>query len=452
MNDFIGKIPPQAVDVEEVVLGACMLESGSIERVADFLTPSHFYKEAHSRIWECCLELFNENQPIDILTVTQRLKKKEMLEIAGGAYYVSTLTNKVNSSANLEAHAKILIEHAIKRHLIEISTEMSRRAYDDTEDAFEMISDASVFLSSLENMTTKDARVMKQAYKDYLLKLEKIQNQEISVIGIPCGYTAIDRVTGGWQDGDLIIIASRPGMGKSSLVLSMLRNICQDFEIPAVLFSLEMSEEQLVGRMVSMESGIPTDQLRAAKIDDWDGLLKRTAKLTDAPLYLDDTAGISSVQLRAKCRRLVSRHGVRLIVVDYLQLMKPDKKTQSREQEIAQISSSLKAIAKELNIPIIAVSQLSRAVEQRTDRRPLLSDLRESGAIEQDADLVIFLYRDEYYGIDFDENGISTKGLAEVLVEKHRNGKTGRLKLGFKGELTKFVDYNDLTEAEEPPF
>lgn len=459
LSAHLGKMPPQAPELEEAILGALMLEKDALSQVIEILKPEVFYKDAHSEIYQAIRELFEDSEPVDILTVTNRLRKKGKLEFVGGAYYITSLTSKVNSSANIEYHARLIIEMAIKRALIRISSEIQKDAYDDSTDVFELLdkTEQSLFDVSETNIR-KNFDSMRSLMNNAIKELEIKKNQKDGLTGIPSGFTALDRITSGWQKSDLIIIAARPGMGKTALVVSALRNAAVDFNRPCAIFSLEMSSIQLVNRLISAEAELEGDKIKKGNLEDyeWEQLVYKTAKLTEAPIFIDDTPALTILELRAKARRLVAQHNVELLIVDYLQLMSGDKSKNTsvgnREQEIASISRALKNIAKELNIPVIAISQLSRAVETRGgDKRPQLSDLRESGSIEQDADMVLFLYRPEYYKITEDENGQSTKGIGEISIAKHRNGSLGTVKLKFIGHLTKFVDLDVNTDVFGSP-
>ncbi len=447
LSDQLGKLPPQAVEIEEAVLGALMLERDALSNVIDILHPESFYKESHQSIFEAIVNLFNNSEPVDIKTVTHQLRKNGKLELVGGAYYVSQLTSKVNSAANIETHARIIAEQSIKRELIRISSQIQRDAYEDTMDVFKLLdrTEQSLFdvsESHIRKNYDKMSSLLHRAIEEIQIKKDK----KDGLTGVPSGFSALDRVTSGWQPSDLVIIAARPGMGKTAFVVSALRNAAVDFKIPVAIFSLEMSSVQLVNRMISAEAELESEKIKRGDLADyeWEQLLHKTTRLSDSPIFIDDTPALSILELRAKCRRLVSQHGVKLIIIDYLQLMTGDSSKSgggNREQEIASISRSLKGIAKELNVPVLALSQLSRAVETRGgDKKPQLSDLRESGSIEQDADMVMFLYRPEYYGITQDESGMPLNGLGEVIIAKHRNGKTDTVGLKFIGKFTKFAD------------
>ena len=446
-TNYLGKVPPQAIELEEAVLGALMLEKDALTSVIDILKVESFYKEAHKVIFQAILDLFTESQPIDLLTVTTKLRKNGALEVAGGAFYITELTSKVASAANIEFHARIITEQSIKRELIRISSTIQKDAFEDTTDVFELLDamEQSLFEISEKNIR-KNYATMSSIMRDAIAELEVRKNQKDGLTGVPSGFTALDRVTSGWQKSDLVIIAARPAMGKTAFVLSVLRNAAVDHNRPVAIFSLEMSSVQLVNRLISSEAELDSDKIKKGTLADheWAQLVHKTAKLSKAPLFVDDTPALSILELRAKCRKLKAQHDIQMVVVDYLQLMSGDSKGGfggNREQEIASISRALKKIAKELSIPVIALSQLSRAVETRGgDKRPQLSDLRESGAIEQDADMVMFLYRPEYYGITEDEGGASTAGVGEVIIAKHRNGSLENIKLRFIGRYTKFTD------------
>lgn len=441
-----GKVPPQAVDLEEAVLGALMLEKDALASVIDILKPNMFYKEQHQVIFTAVQRLFGKSEPVDILTITNQLKSSGELEIAGGAYYLTQLTNRVASSANIEQHSRIIIQKHIQRELIRLSSEVIRDAFEDTTDVFELLDKAEQNLFSVsENSLRRNYDMMPELVKDAIDEIQKVKNQEGNLRGIPSGFTEIDRVTAGWQKSDLIILASRPGMGKTAFALSMARNIAIDFKKGVAIFSLEMSSVQLVTRLISSETGLAADKLRRGDLneEEWKHLNSKINKLVDAPIFIDDTPALSIFELRAKCRRLKVQYDISMIFVDYLQLMTStvDSRSGNREQEISNISRSLKSLAKELDVPILALSQLSRAVETRGgSKKPILSDLRESGAIEQDADLVLFIYRPEYYRIDQDEEGNSTTGLAEISIAKHRNGALGDIRLRFISHLARFID------------
>ena len=443
----LGKLPPQALDLEEAVLGALMLEKDALTDVVDILQPESFYLEKHQQIYTAIISLFTRSEPIDLLTVATELRRTGELEKAGGAFYISTLTSKVNSASNIEYHARIVSEMSIKRSLISISSEIQHDAYDETTDVFEILDNTEQALFKVsDGNVRKSYSDMQSILREAIGEIEDRRGNDGGLTGVPSGLTALDRVTNGWQPSDLIIIAARPAMGKTAFVLSVLRNAAVDFGKPVVIFSLEMSAVQLITRVISGEAEIESDKLRKGDLEEyeWAQLHHKIAKLSEAKLFVDDTPALSILELRAKCRRLKQQHDIQMIVIDYLQLMSGDtasRKSGNREQEIASISRALKHIAKELSVPVIALSQLSRAVETRGgDKRPQLSDLRESGSIEQDADQVMFLYRAEYYGITETEDGTPTAGVGEVIISKNRHGSLEDIPLRFIGKYTKFCD------------
>ncbi len=443
----LGKLQPQARDLEEAVLGALMLEKDALSAVIEILKPEVFYVDAHQKIFLAIQTLFNETSPVDILTVTAKLRKQGDLEMVGGAYYITELTNRVASAANIEYHARIISQKFIQRELIRISTDVINQSYEDTSDVFELLDYAEQNLFQIaQNNLRRDSRKMDDLLKESIKNLEALRNKEDSLTGVPSGFTALDRMTNGWQKSDLVIIAARPAMGKTAFVLSCARNAAVQFNKPVVVFSLEMSSVQLTNRLISGETEIEQEKIRKGNLMDWEWqqLTSKIGLLNDAPLIIDDTPALNIFEFRAKCRRLKAQYDIQMIIIDYLQLMqgRADGKNGNREQEISGISRALKQVAKELEVPVIALSQLSRAVENRpgNSKRPMLSDLRESGAIEQDADMVLFLYRPEYYGLDQDEEGNSTAGIGEVIIAKHRNGETGTVPLRFIGKYVKFAD------------
>lgn len=451
-----GKIPPQAVDLEEVVLGAMMIDKKGVDEVIDILHPDVFYKSAHQYIFEAIFKLFENSEPIDLLTVSNQLRKDQRLEAIGGDFYLVQLTQKVASSAHIEFHARIILQKFIQRRLIQISNEIIEASYDETTDVFDLLDAAEsklyeVTQGNIKRSSETAMELVMQAKK----RIEEISNKE-GLSGIPSGFDKLDRLTSGWQPSDLIIVAARPGMGKTALTLSMARNIAVGQNTPVAFFSLEMSSVQLITRLISSETGLSSEKLRTGTLEkhEWEQLNVKVKGLEKAPLFIDDTPSLSIFDLRAKARRLASQHGIKLIVIDYLQLMTAGgtQKGGNREQEISTISRNLKALAKELNVPVIALSQLSRAVETRGgSKRPLLSDLRESGAIEQDADIVSFIYRPEYYKIDEwdDEERSPTEGQAEFIVAKHRNGGLDNIRLKFIGHLGKFDNLDDFDSPFE---
>ncbi|KAA3644281.1 MAG: replicative DNA helicase [Bacteroidetes bacterium] len=448
-----GRLQPQATDLEEAVLGAMMLEKEAVNTAIDILQPKSFYKDSHQKIFEVIQELFQKSEPIDLLTITNALKQKGELEIVGGPYYITQLTNRVASAANVEFHARIIAQKYIQRELIRISTEIITDAYDETTDVFSLLDKAESGLFGVtEGNIRKNYDSMSTLIRSAIKQIESAKGQDGNVIGIPSGFSDLDRMTSGWQPSDLIILAARPAMGKTAFALTLARNAAIDFQKPVAVFSLEMSSLQLVTRLISAESELSSGKLRSGNLrnDEIEQIHAKIGGLAEAPIFIDDTPGISVFELRAKARRLKSQHNIQLIVVDYLQLMtaanNDGSKGGNREQEISTISRSLKSIAKELSVPVIALSQLSRNVESRGgDRRPQLSDLRESGSIEQDADMVMFINRPEYYGLTEDEEGKSTLGLAKIIIAKHRNGAVGDVHLKFTKELAKFSDLEEYS-------
>ncbi len=452
ISESLGKLPPQALDLEEAILGALMLEKNALTAVVEFLRPDHFYSEQHKEIYTAIIDLFKASEPVDMRTVVAQLRKSAKLELVGGAYYIAELTSKVSSAANIEYHARIIIEMAIKRDLIQIASQIHSDAYEDTTDVFELLdkTEQNIFKISDSNLR-KNYDSMKALMFQATKEIQEKRNHKDGLTGIPSGFSRLDRVTSGWQKSELTIIAARPGMGKTAFVVSALRNAAVDFNFPVAIFSLEMASLQLVNRLISAEAELDSEKIKKGNLADfeWQQMVHKTNRLSSAPIFIDDTPALSILELRAKCRRLKAEHNIQLVVIDYLQLMKGEA-SGNREQEIASISRALKGIAKELNVPVIALSQLSRGVETRGgDKRPQLSDLRESGSIEQDADIVMFLYRPEYYKITVDEEGMPTQGMAEVIIAKHRNGSLENVKLKFIGKYTKFADY-DAPEGLTP--
>ena len=449
-----GKIPPQAIELEEAVLGAMMIDKKGIDDVIDILSADAFYDSKHQEIYAAIFELFQNSEPIDLLTVSNLLKKNGKLDFVGGDFFLIRLTQKVASSAHIEFHARIILQKYIQRRLITISSEIIENAYDESTDVFDLLDDAEgklfeVTQGNLKKSSEDAGSLVKQALK----KIQEIGNSE-GMSGLATGFTKLDALTSGWQPSDLVIIAARPGMGKTAFVISMAKNMAIDFGHGVAVFSLEMSSVQLITRMISSETGLTSEKLRKGNLEphEWEQLNVKVKKLSDAPIFIDDTPSLSIFDLRAKARRLVSQHGVKIIVIDYLQLMTAGGKAGgNREQEISMISRNLKALAKELEVPVIALSQLSRAVETRGgSKRPLLSDLRESGAIEQDADIVSFIFRPEYYGMtewDDDEH-TPCEGQGEFIVAKHRNGGLDNIRLKFTGHLAKFSDLEEGFSSE----
>src|SRR5687767_6671794 len=450
-----GKLPPQAKDLEEAVLGAIMLEKGAFDTIVEILKPECFYVDAHQRIFKAMQGLAQKNQPIDILTVTEELRSREELEMVGGPYYVTKLTNTVVSAANIEAHARIILQKFIQRELIRISGEIIGDAYEDSTDVFDLLDDAESKLFEItNNHLRKNFDTIDSVLVKTIQRIEDLRHKNEDVTGVPSGFAHLDRVTYGWQNTDLIILAARPAVGKTAFALNLARNAVMHptKPTPVALFSLEMSAGQLVQRILAAESEIWLEKIARGKLEEHEMkqlYARGIQRLAQAPLFIDDTPALNIFELRAKCRRLKNKHNIGMVIIDYLQLMSGtgEGRNSNREQEISNISRNLKGLAKELNIPIIALSQLSRAVEQRGakegSRVPQLSDLRESGAIEQDADMVMFLYRPEYYDMNTNAEGENIKGLTEVKIAKHRNGTLETVKLKALLHIQKFTNWDE---------
>lgn len=440
----LGKVQPQALDLEEAVLGALMLERNALNDTIEILEPESFYKDAHKRIYQAIKDLFNSTEPVDIMTVTSQLRKKGELELVGGAFYISNLTNRVASSAHVEYHARIIAQKYIQREVIRMCSDILKVAYDDTTDVFDLLNKAETDLFAIaQGNIKKNYQSMSSILKEAIEEIEKAAKNTGGISGVPTGFKELDKITSGWQKSDMIVLAARPGMGKTAFVLSMARNTAVDFKMGVAVFSLEMSSIQLVNRLISAETGIHSEKLRKGDLKEYEfqQLNTRIKQLADAPLFIDDTPALNVFDLRAKCRRLKAQHDIQLVIIDYLQLMSSGGKGGNREQEISTISRSIKEIAKEINVPIIALSQLSRSVETRGgDKKPILSDLRESGSIEQDADIVSFIYRPEYYGINEDENGTPTSGIGQIILAKNRHGALDTVNLKFIKQLVKFTN------------
>jgi replicative DNA helicase len=448
-----GKVPPQAKELEEAVLGAIMLEKSAFDTVVEILKPECFYVEGHQRIYRSMQSLAQKSQPIDIFTVVEELKTRMELDVVGGAYYVTKLTNSVVSSANIETHARIILQKFIQRELIRISGEIIGDAYEDSTDVFDLLDDAE---SKLFEITNNHLRKNFDSIDTVLVKtiqrIEDLRHKQDEITGVPSGFPSLDKITYGWQPTDLIILAARPAVGKTAFALNLARNAALSASKPTsvAFFSLEMSSAQLVQRILSAEAEILMEKIARGRLEEHEmkQLYKKGIdRLAKAPIFIDDTPALNIFELRAKCRRLKNKHNVGFIIIDYLQLMSGagENRNGNREQEISRISRDLKGLAKELQVPIIALSQLSRAVESRKEgeKIPQLSDLRESGAIEQDADMVMFLYRPEYYGITANEMGESNKGETHVKIAKHRNGSLDTIKLRALLHIQKFTEYGD---------
>ena len=449
VNDY-GRIQPQAPELEEAVLGALMIEKDAYSLVSEILRPESFYERRHQLIYSAIVDLAVNQKPVDILTVKEQLSKRGDLEEVGGPFYITQLSSKVASSAHIEYHARIIAQKSLARELITFTSNIQSKAFDETLDVDDLMQEAEgkLFEISQQNMKkdyTQINPVIDEAYK----LIQKAAARTDGLSGLESGFTKLDKMTSGWQNSDLIIIAARPAMGKTAFVLSMAKNIAVDYRNPVALFSLEMSNVQLVNRLIANVCEIPSEKIKSGQLAnyEWQQLDYKLKNLMDAPLYVDDTPSLSVFELRTKARRLVREHGVRIIIIDYLQLMNASGMAfGSRQEEVSTISHSLKGLAKELSIPIIALSQLNRGVESREGidgKRPQLSDLRESGAIEQDADMVCFIHRPEYYKIFQDDRGNDLRGMAEIVIAKHRNGAVGEVLLRFKGEFTRFSNPED---------
>jgi replicative DNA helicase len=432
----IERLPPQSMEAEEAVLGALLIDPDAIIRVATLLKPVDFYREKNGWIYDAALALHERREPIDFLTVCDELDRREQLDEIGGPGFITSLINAVPTSIHAEHYARIIERTATRRRLIEAAGEIAGLAYQEADDVNEVVDRAEQVLFGVsERRISRELVPIRQVLSAYYDRIEYLTRHRGEMIGIPTGFTDLDRLLGGLQRSDMVILAARPSVGKTSLALSVAHNAAKRFRQRVAFFSLEMSSEQVVQRLISAETGINSQRLRRGEIaqDEWGRFMKAASDLSESLFYIDDTPGISALELRTKARRLHAEVGVDLLVVDYLQLMRGDFRSENRVQEISSISRALKGLARELNVPVLAISQLSRGVEARTDKRPILSDLRESGALEQDADVVMFIYRDELYN----EN-TERKNIADIIVAKHRNGPTGTVALFFKKELAQF--------------
>ncbi|MCD7977838.1 MAG: replicative DNA helicase [Tannerellaceae bacterium] len=452
----MGRLQPQARELEEAVLGALMLEKDAYSIVSEILKPECFYEKSHEMIYSAIVDLALSQRPVDMLTVTEQLKKRGELDLVGGPFYITQLTSKVASSAHIEYHARIIAQKYLARELISFTAMIQGKAFDETIDVEDLMQEAEGKLFEISQRNVKkDVTQINPVIKDAMVMLQKAANQKEGLSGVRTGFDGLDKMTSGWQKSDLIIIAARPAMGKTAFVLSMAKNMAVNFNTPVALFSLEMSNVQLVNRLIVNVCEIPGDKIKRGNLEsyEWEQLDFKIKELYDAPIYVDDTPSLSVFELRTKARRLVREHGISCIIIDYLQLMNASGMSfGSREQEVSTISRSLKGLAKELDIPIIALSQLNRGVESRQGaegKRPQLADLRESGAIEQDADMVCFIHRPEYYKITEDERGNSLIGLAEIIIAKHRNGATGDVRLRFKSDFAKFMNIDEDIAVRE---
>lgn len=458
-----GRVPPQAVEIEAQVIGAMLLEREAIARVIEVLDEDAFHADYHRKIYQAILAMFDRSEPVDTITLAEELRRRGHLELVGGEAYLVELTMKVTSAANVEYHAKIVLEKSLMRNLITATSGVTVRAYHPTEDAFDLLDEAEQAIFQISEKRLRKSFVsMHKAVHDTIEMLESIHGKHSGVTGVPTGFRDMDTLTGGWQNSDLIIIAGRPSSGKTAFALSLARNAAMHSDKPTGvgIFSLEMSTQQLVMRLLCAEAKVDAHAVRTGRLpeDDWKRLSIAAGRLTNSNIYIDDTASLGILELRAKARRLKAERNIGLLVVDYLQLMQGPKAAESREKEISAISRSLKALAKELNIPVLALSQLSRAVESRNDKRPILSDLRESGAIEQDADVVAFVHRPEMYTDPNSDGFREVAGQADIIVGKQRNGPIDDVKLAFVHKYARFENLAPMSfdmlpaGTDEQPF
>jgi len=435
----LSRIPPQSIEAEQSVLGSMLVDKEAIPTVMEILKPEDFYRPDHREIYEVVIELFDRAQPIDLITVSERLKLHGKLELIGGLEYLSNIATAVPTTANVSNYSKIVEEKSLLRRLIRASSDIVDLGFDASEEVSYIIDRAQQgIFDILQKRSSQGFIPIKDVLVDTFNKLEELYNNKGTITGIPTGFADLDFKTAGLHNSDLILIAARPAMGKTALALNLAQNAAVHSKVPVAVFSLEMSKEQLVNRMLSSEAMVDGSRMKTGQLEDndWQKVAKALGPLSEAPIFIDDTPGVSITEIRAKCRRLKLEHNLGLVIIDYLQLMQGSKsKSENRQQEISEISRSLKMLAKEINVPVITLSQLSRAPETRTDHRPILSDLRESGAIEQDADIVMFLYRDDYYNPETDK-----KNIAELIIAKHRNGSTGTVELVWLGQYTKFAN------------
>ena len=458
IDTSFGHLQPQAIDIEKVVLGALMIDKDAFTVVSEIIKPETFYEGRHQKIYEAVQSLNLQEKPVDIMTVTEELRHKGTLEEVGGPSYIVELSSQVASSAHIEYHAHILAQKFLARQLIQFASMIETDAFDETVDVDDLMQKAegALFEISQKNMLQDYVQIDTIVDQAHQLLLQAA-NREGGLTGVPSGFRKLDDITAGWQPSDLIIIAGRPAMGKTSFALSIAKNIAVDYRKPIAFFSLEMNNVQLVNRLISNVCSIPGNKILNGQLtpDEWERFDSNIRKMQGAPIYVDDTPGLSIFELRTKARRLVREHNIEVLMIDYLQLMNANgMRFNSRQEEVSTISRSLKSLAKELNIPVLALSQLSRAVEQREGvegKRPQLSDLRESGAIEQDADMVLFVHRPEYYHILQDEKGNDLHGMAQIIIAKHRKGATGDVLLNFRGEYTRFANPEDAKFAVPLP-
>ena len=433
----IDRLPPHSAEAEEAVLGSLLIDPDAIFDVSNFLKPDSFYRVKNKWIYEAILSLNERREPLDLITITEELRRREQLEEVGGEAYVIGLINAVPTSINAESYGRVVEATAVRRAMIKAASEIANLAYNEAEDINIVIDRAEQSLFSIsEERTTRDLVPVKQIASEYLERIQELHARGDDVIGVPTGFTDLDRMLGGLNKSDLIIVAARPGMGKTSLQNAMALTAARRYGKRIALFNLEMSGEQLVQRMIAAETKIDSQRLRRGDLQEheWPIFMEAIGRLSETRIFIDDTPSITPNQLRTKCRRLYAEHGLDLVMIDYLQLMQTERATNNRVQEISEISRALKGLARELDVPVVAAAQLSRAVEQRQDKHPQLSDLRDSGSIEQDADIVMFIYRDEYYNHDTSER----PNIAEITIAKHRNGPTGTIDLYWHGQLATF--------------
>jgi len=450
----LDKLPPQNIEAEQSILGAILIDNDALPKALEILDPEDFYKQSHRKIFNVMIELFEKSEPIDMITLTDDLKRRDEMEAVGGISYLSSLVNMIPTAANVKYHSKIVREKALLRGLLRSATEIAGRVYEDNLDAEELVDYAERSIFDISDKRIKASFVtLKEVIKDSFEMIERLYDKKETVSGVPSGFRDLDDLTTGFQKGDLIVIGGRPSMGKTAFSLNVAQHVGLELKEPVAIFSLEMAKEQLAFRMLCSEAMVDSSSIRKGfiKKEDWHKLTSAASNLTGAPIFIDDSSGINALELRAKARRLKMEHGLSLVIVDYLQLMRGRGSFERREQEISEISRSLKALAKELSVPVIAVSQLNRSVEQRRPSTPILADLRESGAIEQDADVILFLYRDEIY------NKEAKKGQAEVIIAKQRNGPTGTVNLSFISNCTRFLnradrEYQEIEDTEGEAF
>ncbi len=457
-----GNIPPNVADIEEIVIGAILLEGeDALTKVMDILKPETFYVPKHAMLYEVFQSLFEHSIPIDLVSTTRELQKRKLLKKAGGPAGIASFTSRVASAANIEYYARLIVEKYLMRELISLCSTTVGKAFDPSTDAFELLDNTEKHLFKLaDNRPQKDAKAISEIAIRVMENMEMLKEKKEGITGVPSGFYELDAITAGWQPSDFVVVAARPAMGKSAFMLSCAKNAAMDYGHPVLIFSLEMAAEQLVQRLISAEIQVNANKIRTGKLTpfEFQRFSDTLKKFSDVPIYINDAEGMSIYDIRVKARRLKVEKNIGMIIIDYLQLIRESKgkKNRNREQEIASISRSLKELAKELNIPVIALAQLSRQVESRPDKKPMLSDLRESGAIEQDADMVLFLYRPEYYGFNVDEEGNPTENAAYVIIGKHRNGPTGEVRLKFLKEFAKFVnpddEEGDFMSAEFNPY